>query len=129
MAYMLIVDGDAVTRAVVRNLLEDQGHEVAEAGELWPGLSIVGRRIPDLVLIDLYVEGVGRIDFLSVMFETWPSVPVLVMCSPFQPTASSIVAIAMHLGAAGSLDKPIIERQLVEAVEAVLRSCGVPEDR
>ena len=120
MARILVVDGDAVCRAVVRALLEDAGHEVAEAHEGWEGLRRMGTRVPDLVITELYMEGMEGIEFLRRVRETWPSEPVLVMSSRAQPGASTLLEIAEHLGASGLLDKPIVDHQLMEAVREVL---------
>ena len=120
MAYILVVDGDAVTRAVVRALLEDAGHEVAEATEGWAGLAIMGRRVPDLVITELYMDGMEGIEFLRRVRETWPSEPVLVMSTRDHPGAASILGIAKLLGATGLLEKPIVASQLVETVGSIL---------
>ncbi len=120
MAYIVVVDGDAVTRAVVRALLEDAGHEVAEAREGWAGLAIMGRRVPELVITELYMEGMEGIEFLRRVRATWPSEPVLVTSARDRPGAVSILGIARLLGATGLLEKPIVESRLVETVGSIL---------
>ena len=120
MAYILVVDADEATRMVVRTLLEDAGHEVGEAAEGADGLRSMGRRVPDLVITELYMAGMEGIEFLRNVHDAWPSEPVLVMSSRARPGASAILSMAKLLGATGLLGKPIVDRELLEAVGAIL---------
>ena len=138
MANILVVDGDATTRAAVRVLLEDAGHEVAQAKDGEDALKNMGRRVPDLVITELYLEGMEGMDgihFLGRVREIWPSEPVLVMLSQARPGRSSNIGVfrprdsfskrvPMLRGATGFLDKPIMERELCEAVGAILGTQG-----
>ena len=116
----MVVDGDAATRTVVRTLLEDAGHEVAEASEGWAALSKIGMRLPDLVITELYMDGMEGIEFLRRVHEVWPKEPVLVMSSRARRGAPAILDLVRHLGAAGLLEKPVVEDQLIAAVEQIL---------
>ena len=119
MAYILVVDGDGACRTVVRALLEDAGHEVAEAQEGWVGLTRMGMRVPDLVITELYMEGMEGMEFLRRIREIWPSEPVLVMSSRARPGTSAVLEVATRLGVRGLLDKPVVEDQLIEAVREI----------
>jgi len=120
MAHILVVDGDAAARMIVRVLLEDAGHEVVEAEDGAVGLWLMGQRVPDLVITELYMDGMEGIEFLRLLRKTWPSEPVLVMSSHAHPGISSILRVAQLLGASGMLEKPLVERELLEAVGAIL---------
>jgi len=119
-AYILVVDGDAATRTVVRTLLEDAGHQVVEAREGWAGLSRIGMRVPDLVITELYMDGMEGIEFLRRVHELWPSEPVLVMSSRARQGALATLDLVRHLGATGLLEKPVVKDQLIEAVAKIL---------
>ena len=80
----------------------------------------MGTRVPDLVITELYMEGMEGIEFLRRVRETWPSEPVLIMSSRSRPGASTLLEIAAHLGASGLLDKPIVGHRLMEAVREFL---------
>ena len=56
MAYILVVDDDVASRAVVRTLLEDAGHEVVLADEGEEALVMLRTRLPDVVITDLYMD-------------------------------------------------------------------------
>jgi len=120
MAHILVVDGDGPTRMVVRTLLEDAGHEVVEARDGNEGLRALVERVPDLIITELYMDGMDGIELLRRVRKAWPQEPVLVMSSKTGPEAARILQVASLLGASGLLDKPIIERHLLDAVGAVL---------
>ena len=120
MAYILVVDGDAVSRTVVRTLLEDAGHEVGEAQDGRDGLASMDRRVPDLVIAEVYMDRMEGIEFMRIVRQTWPSEPVLMMSSKARPGALAVFHVVDLLGASGLLDKPIVGRQLLEAVAEIL---------
>lgn len=53
MPYILLVDDDAADRWIMREILELEGHEIAEAASGSEGLASIESRIPDLILLDL----------------------------------------------------------------------------
>ncbi len=122
MAYILVVVGDTTTRTILSALLDDAGHEVAAAQDGGDGLKSMGRQVPDLVITELQLEGMEGLDFLGRMREIWPSVPVLVILAQARPEVLSNIGVfrPQRRGATGFLDKPILGRELFEAVEAVL---------
>lgn len=120
MAQILVVDEDPTARRVIRALLEDAGHEVVEANEGRAGLRAFGTRVPDLVITELYMDGMDGIEFLRSIREQWPSEPVLVMSSRTGPNVQGVLRVAEKLGASGLLDKPIVHEDLLERVGAIL---------
>lgn len=120
MARILVVDGDATTRLVIRTLLEDAGHEVVEANDGRDGLREMGNQVPELVITELYMDGMDGIEFLKKIRETWPDEPVLVMSSRTGEVAASVLQVAEILGASGLLDKPILQGPLLRAVGTIL---------
>ncbi|MDX1494184.1 MAG: response regulator [Longimicrobiales bacterium] len=120
MARILIVDEDATARRVIRALLEDAGHEVVEAENGHAGLSSMGQEVPDLVITELYMREMDGIEFLRAIRDAWPDEPVLVMSARKGPGVEGILKIAEVLGASGLLDKPIVQKTLLEKVGAIL---------
>ena len=120
MAHILVVDEDQTTRMVIRTLLEDAGHEVVEAANGSEGLRALVDRVPDLIITELYMDGMDGIELLRRVRKAWPSEPVLVMSSRSGLDAARLLQVAQVLGASGLLDKPIVERHLLDAVGAIL---------
>ena len=108
MAYILVVDDDLASRMIVRTLLADAGHEVVVADEGDQALVMMRRRLPDIVIADLYMDdfyasGMDGMEFLRRTRRNWPSEPVLVIS--YKPGVAHVLEMALHLGAAGLLDK------------------------
>lgn len=120
MAHILVVDEDQTTRMVIRTLLEDAGHDVVEAANGSEGLRALVDRVPDLIITELYMDGMDGIELLRRVRKAWPSEPVLVMSSRSGLDAARLLQVAQVLGASGLLDKPIVERHLLDAVGAIL---------
>lgn len=120
MAEILVVDQDPTARRVIRALLEDAGHQVVEARDGREGLRAFGARVPDLVITELYMDGMDGIELLRSIRKQWPSEPVLIMSSRTGPNVQKVVEIAEVLGASGLLDKPIVQKSLLEKVSTIL---------
>lgn len=120
MAEILVVDQDPTARRVIRALLEDAGHQVIEARDGREGLRTFGARVPDLVITELYMDGMDGIELLRSIRKHWPSEPVLVMSSRTGPNVQKVLEIAEVLGASGLLDKPIVRKSLLEKVGTIL---------
>ena len=103
-----------------RHCSKTSATKVEEAQDGWAGLTRMGMRVPDLVITELYMDGMEGMEFLRRVRETWPSEPVLVMSSRARAGAASMLDIATTLGANGLLDKPIVEHQLLEAIGKIL---------
>jgi signal transduction histidine kinase/CheY-like chemotaxis protein len=78
---VLVVDDDAELRAMLRRVLEREGHVVAEAENGRVGLRRAGERVPGLVLLDLIMPEMDGFEFLEEFrrHEAWRSVPVVVV--------------------------------------------------
>jgi CheY-like chemotaxis protein len=66
------------------------------------------------------MDGMDGIELLRRVRKAWPSEPVLVMSSRSGLDAARVLQVAQVLGASGLLDKPIVERHLLDAVGAIL---------
>lgn len=58
-ARILVVDDEPANRGLVRRVLEPQGYEVVEAGDGDEALALIGRQLPDLILLDLQMPRLG----------------------------------------------------------------------
>ncbi len=81
MKTVLIVDDEPVVRAVVRDVLSEEGYAVVEAPDGRTMLEILARESPDLVLMDVMMPGVDGREAYRILRsrEDLPDVPVVMM--------------------------------------------------
>lgn len=94
---VLLADDDERFRVVVRSLLEDDGFEVvAEAQDATETLALARRLQPDVVVLDLVMEGSDGLSTARRLLAERPDGPVVVISSLFDPV---IEREASQLGA------------------------------
>ncbi|MDO8535037.1 MAG: sigma-54 dependent transcriptional regulator [Xanthobacteraceae bacterium] len=116
---ILIIDDEADIRGLVAGILEDEGYAVRTAKDAEEALSAVGARRPNLVLLDIWLEG-SRLDglaLLDVIKGQHPELPV-VMISGHGTIETAVAAIKR--GAYDFIEKPFnADRLLVVASRAL----------
>jgi DNA-binding NarL/FixJ family response regulator len=114
---ILLVDDHAVVREGVRRLLSDLPEtsllEVASGEE---ALEIIPKEMPDIVVLDLNLGGLGGLELLRRILAANDDVRVIV----FTMHAEAVFAArAMQLGARGYVSKGAGADELVAAVQRV----------
>jgi two-component system, chemotaxis family, chemotaxis protein CheY len=115
---VLVVEDDAATRALLREVLEGAGYAVREAADGAAGLRLARAARPALVLLDLrlpYLD--GRALARAYRAGPGPRAPVLVVTAEVGAAAgAAAVAVAAEVGAAAALGKPFDLDELLALV-------------
>lgn len=83
---VLLADDDARFRTIVRSLLEDDGYQVvAEAADAGEARSMAREHQPDVVVLDLVMEGSVGLSTARELLDDDPTRPVVVISSLFDP--------------------------------------------
>ena len=117
---ILVVDDDAVTRDLLRGVLERAGHEVREAGDGRAGLRDLYAVSPDLVILDVEMpelDGWATLERIRDLSD----VPVLMLTA--RETELERVR-GLHGGADDYVVKPFGHQELAARVQALLRRAG-----
>ena len=115
---VFIVDDHSFFRAGLRKVLAEHGFPVVgEAPDGQAALSLVERRRPDLVVMDLSMPGMSGAEATREITRRLPSVAVLIMTVSI---GEADVVAALEAGAAGYLLKDSEPAEIVRAVEAAL---------
>ena len=94
---IVLADDDNRFRAIVRTALEDDGYAVvAEASTAGEALAMAELHNPDVIVIDLVMEGSDGLSTARELLAEDPERPVLVMSSLFDPVVEQE---AVRLGA------------------------------
>jgi CheY-like chemotaxis protein len=118
-ARVLVVDGAATVRRVVRRTLEEVGHSVEEASDPSTGLAVAQHFVPTLVLLDPDGPPTGALDAAGLCkalrgISNLQQVPIVLM------TAGDSEAALERTGASDALRKPFGRDALLTAVAHAL---------
>jgi len=129
---VLIVDDEHTIRESCATLLKDAGYQVTTAAKGEDGLQLIRRRNFDIILLDLYMQGIGGMELLGDIQEHSPQSLVIVMTG--KPTVDSSIE-AFQAGAWDYLSKPFSATQLsilvgraTHTVQIARESEGAQED-
>ena len=115
MAIILVVDDELGIRALLSEILADEGHTVEVAENAAEARACRERLRPDLVLLDIWMPDVDGITLLKEWGATaLLTMPVIMMSG--HGTIDTAVE-ATKFGAMAFLEKPITLQKLLRAVE------------
>ncbi|HLS88869.1 MAG TPA: response regulator [Sphingobacteriaceae bacterium] len=103
MALVLVVDDAQFMRMRLRKLLEEEGHQVIEAGDGEQAVEAYSTNKPDLVLMDITMPNMDGLTALKTIKSQFPEAKV-VMCSSLGQ--KSAVLEAIKAGARDFIVKP-----------------------
>jgi DNA-binding response OmpR family regulator len=121
MSTVLVVDDEPVVRDVVVRYLEHDGFETLVAADGDTARSLIEKREPALVVLDVMLPGIDGLSLCRWIRER-SSVPVILLTARGEE-ADRIVGL--DLGADDYMTKPFSPRELTARVRAVLRR-GTP---
>ena len=122
MARIIIIDDHYAMRQTIREVLEDQGHEVLDAPEGESGIQLQRRSLADLVITDIFMphkEGMSTIRELCAEF---PDLPVVAMSGGSRDLTApeGFIDLARRFGACATLTKPFQIADLLAVVALAL---------
>ena len=112
-----VVDGDPDVRARVRSLLAPLGAEVrafATAAEVLAGIA---QSRPSCLIADAHLSDLGGLELLSALRERALRVPTILLS---RDDDVALAVAAMRAGAVDFIEKPFVERALLNQVAPLL---------
>ena len=113
---ILVVDDSGFSRRILRQILEEAGYSVDEAKDGMEALERYALARPQVVLLDVVMNGMTGLEVLSKLRELDPKAKVVLATADVQ---SSTAATAREAGAAGILCKPFQRERVVQTIAAV----------
>ena len=117
MAKILIVDDSAMSRRILRSILEGAGHNVIEADDGMLALEKYYLDKPDIVLLDLIMKGMLGMEVLRKIRMMDERARIIVATADIQ---TSTKAMTEAEGATAFVTKPFVGERILETVNAVL---------
>jgi len=119
---VLVVDDDANVVEVLGRYLEREGYRVQTATDGLVALDLALRNLPDLVVLDLMLPGIGGLELCRRLRQVAP-IPILMLTARGE---ESDRIIGLELGADDYVAKPFSPREVTARVRAVLRRSAQP---
>jgi DNA-binding response OmpR family regulator len=116
-ARVLVVDDALAMRKMLAEHLEDQGYEVLEAADGEEALALMPEARPQIVLLDLMMDGIGGMETLRRIKAAYPATCVI-MVTAIEEMDSAHTALG--LGASDYVSKPFTMQYLDSVLEVHL---------
>ena len=116
---ILVVDDEKDIRLSIAGLLEDEDYEVRVAKNSDEALDAISKRVPDLVLLDIWLENsnLDGLDLLNEIHSKFISVPCIMISGHGN---IDIAVKAIRSGASDFIEKPFESERLLITLERVL---------
>lgn len=124
-ANILVVDDEPDIRQLLQEILEDEGYQVAVAENASAARKLRAERIPDLILLDIWMPDEDGITLLKDWLQDNQLCPVIMMSG--HATVETAVE-ATRLGAYDFLEKPLSLAKLLVTVERALENARLKRE-
>jgi signal transduction histidine kinase len=114
---VLVVDFDAATNRIVKDILSKQGYTILSADNNQTFLNNIQKKLIDILIINLSLEGMDSIEMIQRARFVRPGIGIIVL-SLNEPR--DVIIRAFQEGAQAILEKPFDSQDLVRVVNEVL---------
>lgn len=118
---ILVIDDSDQERALIRKMLEGDGHEVREAASGEDGIALAASLSPALVICDLMMPGKDGFETVREILRRTPGAKIIAVSGVLFGTADH-ATMAERLGLAAVIEKPFRPAQLLDVVRDVLEA-------
>jgi len=116
--YILVVDDEPDICTSVKDILEDEGYTVAIAENGETARHLVRQKIPDMVLLDIWMPDIDGISLLKEFSNDLSMTAPVIMMSGHGNVETAVEAT--RLGAKNFIEKPLSLAKLLHTVEHTL---------
>lgn len=119
MISLLLVDDHDLVRAGIKRILEDDPNVkvVGEASTGEEAIEFVRNAMPDMVILDVSMPGIGGLETLRKLIKIHPAIKVFIVTIH---TEEPFPSRMLEAGALGYLTKSCAVEEITQAIESVL---------
>jgi DNA-binding response OmpR family regulator len=119
-AQILVIEDDEQIRGLIREVLEDSGHDVVESSEGKEGLKKFSLNPNSLVITDILMPGMEGLETIRNLRMEAPNAKIIAISGGLAGKGINVLELAKKFGAARIIPKPFDISQLLGAVEEIL---------
>ena len=117
MPTILLIEDEEGAQQAFRRTLKMAGYEVLIASEGKEGLMLLEKHQPDLVITDIFMDGMEGLETIRAIKEKGKDVPIIAISGSLNDV---YLTMGKKFGATSSLAKPFNAHELLDAVAAAL---------
>ncbi len=118
---ILVIDDSTTNIVLLQAVLNNKGYIIETALNVKDAYSIMNRKMPDLILLDLLMPRINGYEFLKEIKanEKTCNIPIIVVSAL---TDQENIQRSMSLGADEFITKPVDIQKLLEMVDSVFKN-------
>ncbi len=120
MARILLIEDEEISRYAVLQILENAGHEVAEAENGNEGIALQKAQPFDLIVTDIIMPEKEGVETIIELKRDYPALSVIAISAGGRTRNLDFLELAKRSGADKVLAKPFSEQELLQCVDACL---------
>lgn len=126
MSRILLIEDDSQIRELLRETLEQEGHDVVACGNGFDGIKHFKQSKVDLVVLDVFLPDKDGFEMLTELKEHHENVNILAISGGFDQGTVNVLNIAERLGARRTLAKPFELKKFLNVVNQLLTAPQSP---
>jgi CheY-like chemotaxis protein len=120
MAKILVIDDEPSILLMVKKMLEKAGHEVDLALNGRDGIELFERNRPDLLITDIIMPEKEGLETILELKKKYPDQKIIAISGGGRIGPEGYLPSAKHFGANMVFQKPLIQKEFIEAVALLL---------
>lgn len=122
MPHILLIDDDKPFRAMLEQMLAEDGHQVTTAGDGDEGLRLASTCKPDLIVTDILMPHTDGIQTIVALNRSGSHTPIIAMSGGRRIISADFnLESATLVGVRATLPKPFARADLRRAIETALK--------
>jgi len=124
MAKILILDDETSILLMLKKMLERAGHEVEIALNGSDGMELFKKNKPDLLITDIIMPNKDGLEVVLELRKKYPELKIIAISGGGRIHPEGYLPSAKHFGANLIFQKPLVQKEFLEAVSSLLNESG-----
>ena len=116
---VLVIDDDGQVRSMLCEMLRHAGYEALDADNGKSGLEMLRRDVYDVLITDIFMPEKEGIEIIMEVRRDFPSIKILAVSGGSPRMPADFLTTAKMVGAHKTLHKPILQRDLLSALDEI----------
>jgi DNA-binding response OmpR family regulator len=125
MAKILVIDDEPSILLMIKKMLEKAGHEVDMALNGKEGMQLFEKNKADLLITDIIMPEKEGLETIVEMRKNYPDLKIIAISGGGRISADGYLPGAKLLGANMVFQKPLVQKELLEAVSFLLKGLNI----